>query len=228
MSRVKEVIASIAKERDAAFDAGKRSADIIAQKSGEQKGLLARIEAAEEQVESERHAAEEARREKDEKEKELVKLRARIASLSAELEDLRGMMSGYLEDRVKAEKNSAESAVSAAQALAEAKTLRREREEVQKAYTEAKGLADAAAKADKERAQAAAAAAERAETERRARLESRIIKVLPATREFLDEKIVNVQTLSDATIDGRRSAAGALGKVHRIAQDVEQRKERQH
>lgn len=32
----------------------------------------------------------------------------------------------------------------------------------------------------------------------------------------------------DATIDGRRSAAGALGKVHRIAQDVEQRKERQH
>ena len=205
VSRLKEVIASIAKERDAAFDAGKRSADIIAQKSGEQKGLLARIEAAEEQVESERHAAEEARREKDEKEKELVKLRARIASLSAELEDLRGMMSGYLEDRVKAEKNSAESAVSAAQALAEAKTLRREREEVQKAYTEAKGLADAAAKADKERAQAAAAAAERAETERRARLESRIIKVLPATREFLDEKIVNVQTLSDAMIDGTKA-----------------------
>ena len=57
IGKLKEVVASIAKERDAAFAASQRSADIIVQKGEENKQLQSRIEALEEEAARETEAA---------------------------------------------------------------------------------------------------------------------------------------------------------------------------
>lgn len=200
VSKLRDVVSSIAKERDSAFDAGRRSAEIIVQKGDEAKTLQARIDAAEDEAARERNMTEVVRREKEGVVSENVKLKARIATLGAELDDLKGAMAGFLDDRVKAEKTSAEAAVSAAAAQAEARRARREREEADRERDAAKTAADVASKAERERQASLRETAERAEAERRARLEARIIKVPEQTREFLDQKITQNGATPDFTL----------------------------
>ena len=197
ISRLKEVVASIAKERDAAFAASQRSADMIIQKSEENKQLQSRIDAAEEEAARERFFTETVRKEREETLKESTKLKARIATLSAELDDLKSSMSQYLEERVKAERSSAEAAVTAAQAQAQARLAIQQREDVAKERDAARRLASAAEKAETERIRERRAAAERVEQERKARLEAKIISVPSESKEFLYNKLAEVVNFSE-------------------------------
>ena len=197
IGKLKEVVPSIAKERDAAFAASQRSADIIVQKGEENKQLQGRIEALEEEAARERFFTETVRKEREEVLKESTKLKARITTLSAELDDLKGAMSGFLEDRVKAEKSSAEAAVTAAQAQAQARLAIQQREDVAKERDAAKRIASAAEKAENDRIVERRAAAERMEAERKAKLEARIITVKGDSKEFLHDKMAEVVQMSE-------------------------------
>ena len=194
--KLKEVVASIAKERDAAFAASQRSADIIIQKNEESKELQARIVAVEEEAARERFYTETVRKEREETLKEATKLRARISTLSAELEDVKGAMAGYLDDRVKAQKSEAEAQVSSAQAQAQARLAMHQREEVARERDAARRVAEVAEKADRARETERRQAADRAEAARRARLEARIISVKPDTKDFLFRKFQEISTMS--------------------------------
>ena len=152
--KLKEVVASIAKERDAAFESGRRAAEVITQKVEEARQLSQRLAAAEEELRRERFSVAELIREREAAGADATRLKGRCATLASELDALKGAMGSYLEERIRAEQSSAVASVTAAQARAEA----------QKA-----ALANDELVRERDHAQAVAAAAERERAERAAR-----------------------------------------------------------
>ena len=98
---------------------------------------------------------------------------------------------------MKAERSSAEAAVTAAQAQAQARLAIQQREDVAKERDAARRLASAAEKAETERIRERRAAAERVEQERKARLEAKIISVPSESKEFLYNKLAEVVNFSE-------------------------------
>lgn len=91
--KLKEVVASIAKERDAAQDVGRRSSEIIIQKTEEIKVLQQRIVDSAEQNTRERFATEAMHKEREQMVADNAKLKGRIHTLNSELENLKTAMS---------------------------------------------------------------------------------------------------------------------------------------
>lgn len=192
--RLKGVVASIAKERDAALETGRRCTEIIQQKSEENKALVGQLEVAEEDAARANHLADATRRERELIQVDNAKLRTRITTLTSELEDVKTAMGTYLEDRIKAERSSAEAAALAAQAGQDARMALNDKERLAQERDAVRRKLEEADQADERRAAAARAAAERAEAERRARLEARVIDVKPETREALLKRADKVAT----------------------------------
>jgi hypothetical protein len=195
--KLKEVVASIAKERDSAFEAGRRSAEIIIQKSEENKVLSGRIAGALEEAKRDRFATETLRKGLEGAQGENNKLRARISTLGAELENLKAALSTYLAERIKAEQTSAEATVTAAQAQAEARKARQAREEVLRERETFKSQIEAAERAVAAQANAEREAKERAVAERRARAEAKAVQVGTDTKALLQTKMGQVSQMSE-------------------------------
>jgi len=195
VSLMKMTLAEVAKERDAALASGRKSTETIGQLCDDAVGrenlktkAIAEAEAAKEAVKQGQH-------EREMLQADNARLRARVQTLQCEVDDLKNSMSGYVEDRIQAERAAADEKVAAARAQGEAraammqaKTISDERDQAimrcQQAQAEVKSL-HAAEEGE----------AQRAEEERKARLEALILDVKPLSKETIGSKAAELSYL---------------------------------
>eukprot|EP00900_Chrysochromulina_parva_P003776 jgi/Chrpa1/1339/Chrysochromulina_OHIO_Genome00010811-RA len=204
-SLLRKTLEQVAKERDAAVATGKLSNQTIMQMSDAAVEREKLKDKALEEVGQMRAQTEQGKHEREKLHEEVDRLRARVQTLQCEVDDLKTAMTGYVEDRIRAERAAADSLAAVARAQGEARAARaetiaitEERDKAREQCQKAEGMVKATQKAS-------AAEATRAAEEQRARLEALTIEVKPSTKQLVSEKAAEVSALDEAELLARSS-----------------------
>lgn len=204
-SLLRKTLEQVAKERDAAVATGKLSNQTIMQMSDAAVEREKLKDKALEEVGQMRAQTEQGKHEREKLHEEVDRLRARVQTLQCEVDDLKTAMTGYVEDRIRAERAAADSLAAVARAQGEARAARaetiaitEERDKAREQCQKAEGMVKATQKAS-------AAEAARAAEEQRARLEALTIEVKPSTKQLVSEKAAEISALDEAELLARSS-----------------------
>ena len=195
VGKLSTALDAVAKERNAAIENGKRSTETISQLCDEAVVREKRKNKAIEETVALKAQVDQGEKDRKQLEAENARLRARVMTVTSEVEDLKASMSAYVEDRIRAERSAADSSVAAARAEAAAEQARNKATQVQKERDSALEEARAAKDAEERRLVAVQDEGAREERERRARLEAFVVPIKQPSRQAISDQSVALRNM---------------------------------